>query len=85
MIQLVRKICILPIRFYQLAISPLLPPACRFQPTCSAYAVEAIMRFGIFRGGFMALRRLARCHPWGGSGHDPVPQRPEAHKENISE
>jgi len=82
---LIRKIWILPIRFYQLAISPMLPPACRFQPTCSAYAAEAILRFGIFRGGILALRRLSRCHPWGGSGYDPVPEKPRRQKENISE
>ena len=63
----------LPIRFYQLVISPVLPPACRFYPTWSAYALEAIMTHGVLRGGWLALRRLARCHPWGGSGYDPVP------------
>ncbi|MBQ9537152.1 MAG: membrane protein insertion efficiency factor YidD [Desulfovibrionaceae bacterium] len=69
-----RLFCILPIRFYQLCISPLLPPACRYYPTCSAYAVEAILRHGIVYGGWLALKRLARCHPWGGSGYDPVPK-----------
>lgn len=68
-----RRLWILPIRFYQLLISPLLPPACRFEPTCSVYAMEAILRFGILRGGWLAARRLLRCHPWGGSGYDPVP------------
>jgi len=58
---------------YQLLISPLLPPACRFLPTCSEYAAEAITRHGPRRGVLLALRRLARCHPWGGSGYDPVP------------
>lgn len=76
MSNLARKIWVLPIRFYQLVISPLLPPACRFEPTCSAYAAEAITRFGIFHGGLLAIRRLARCHPWGGSGYDPVPEKP---------
>ena len=73
MSHLLRNLCILPIRVYQLCISPVLPPACRFYPTCSAYAAEAIMTHGIFRGGWLALKRLARCHPWGGSGYDPVP------------
>lgn len=70
---MIRRIFILPIRFYQLCISPMLPPSCRFVPTCSQYAVEAIMRHGIFRGSYLALRRILRCHPWGGSGYDPVP------------
>ena len=70
---MIRRIAILPIRFYQACISPLLPACCRFTPTCSQYAVEAIMRHGIFRGTLLALRRILRCHPWGGSGYDPVP------------
>ena len=70
---LLRRVAILPIRFYQLFISPVLPPSCRFHPTCSAYAVEAVMTHGPLRGGWLALKRLARCHPWGGSGYDPVP------------
>jgi uncharacterized protein len=64
---------ILMIRGYQSAISPFLPPACRYTPTCSEYAAEAIRRYGAGRGGWLATRRLLRCHPWGGSGHDPVP------------
>jgi len=62
------------IRAYQLVLSPLLPPSCRFLPTCSDYAAEAIARHGAGRGLWLALRRLLRCHPWGGSGYDPVPQ-----------
>jgi putative membrane protein insertion efficiency factor len=62
------------VRAYQLVVSPLLPPACRFLPSCSEYAVEAIERHGAFRGSALTLRRVARCHPWGGSGYDPVPQ-----------
>jgi len=58
---------------YRLLISPLLAPRCRYLPTCSAYALEALERHGPWRGSLLALRRLARCHPWGGSGHDPVP------------
>ena len=64
---------ILAISFYQRFISPLLPPACRFLPTCSHYAAEAITRHGLGRGGFLAIRRLLRCHPWGSGGYDPVP------------
>lgn len=63
------------IRLYQLAISPLLGPNCRYAPSCSEYAREAIARFGPLRGGWLALRRLGRCHPWGGSGYDPVPEK----------
>lgn len=59
--------------FYQNAISPHFPPACRFTPTCSAYALEAIEKYGALKGSFLALRRIMRCHPWGGSGYDPVP------------
>ena len=61
------------IGFYRRGISPLLPPSCRFTPSCSAYAEEAIRRYGFGRGGWLAVRRLARCHPFGGHGHDPVP------------
>lgn len=61
------------IRFYQRAISPWTPPSCRFTPTCSAYAAEAIERHGAGRGSWLAARRLLRCHPWGGEGYDPVP------------
>ncbi|HAI75850.1 MAG TPA: membrane protein insertion efficiency factor YidD [Microscillaceae bacterium] len=64
---------LIPIRFYQLAISPLLPPTCRYSPTCSQYAVEAIQKHGILKGIWLSMRRIGRCHPWGGSGYDPVP------------
>ncbi|MEX2482773.1 MAG: membrane protein insertion efficiency factor YidD [Gammaproteobacteria bacterium] len=63
------------IRAYRLLISPLLGPRCRFLPTCSAYALEALTRHGLWRGGRLAVRRILRCHPWGGSGHDPVPDK----------
>jgi putative membrane protein insertion efficiency factor len=62
------------IRFYQTAISPLTPPSCRYTPTCSAYAAEAIGRHGSIKGSWLALRRLLRCHPFGGRGYDPVPE-----------
>jgi putative membrane protein insertion efficiency factor len=61
------------IRIYQLALSPFTPPSCRFTPTCSQYAAEAIARHGACTGGWLALKRIARCHPWGGSGVDHVP------------
>ncbi len=67
------KILLVLIRFYQLAISPLIPPRCRYVPTCSQYAVEAIRKHGACKGGCLAAKRLCRCHPWGGSGYDPVP------------
>lgn len=61
------------IAFYRTCISPLLPPACRYTPTCSQYAKEAIIKYGPFKGGWLALKRILRCNPWGGSGYDPVP------------
>lgn len=64
---------ILVVRLYQLCISPLTPPSCRFTPTCSQYALEALRKYGPLKGGWLTLRRLAKCHPWGGSGYDPVP------------
>ncbi len=64
---------LLPIKFYQKCISPLTPPMCRFTPTCSNYAVEAIKKHGPIKGFWLALKRIARCNPWGGSGYDPVP------------
>lgn len=71
--KLIVNILILPIRFYQLAISPMLPPSCRYVPTCSQYAVEALRKHGPVRGLWLAVKRILRCHPWGGSGYDPVP------------
>ncbi|HNW72228.1 MAG: membrane protein insertion efficiency factor YidD [Bacteroidales bacterium] len=61
------------IRFYQAALSPYLMPSCRFTPTCSVYGIEAIRKHGPFRGTWLTLKRIGRCHPWGGSGYDPVP------------
>ena len=68
-----KQIVVLALRGYMVLVSPLLLPRCRFLPTCSQYAVEALQRHGFFRGGYLALRRLLRCHPFGGSGCDPVP------------
>jgi uncharacterized protein len=62
------------VRAYQLFVSPLLLPRCRFLPTCSDYALEALAKHGALGGSWLALRRLLRCHPWGGSGYDPVPE-----------
>lgn len=70
-----RRILIGLIRFYRAAISPMLPAACRYTPTCSEYAEVAIRRHGALRGGWLAARRLLRCHPFGGRGWDPVPER----------
>ena len=61
------------IKAYQILISPLLGPSCRFTPTCSQYAVEAIQKYGPIKGSWLAFKRIIRCHPWGGCGHDPVP------------
>ena len=68
-----RAILILAVRGYQIALSPLLPPACRFHPSCSAYAIEAIERHGAARGAWLAARRIARCNPFSTGGFDPVP------------
>lgn len=70
-----RRSALALIRFYQKGISPFTRPSCRFVPTCSAYAHEAIERYGLARGGWLFLRRFARCHPFGGKGYDPVPVR----------
>lgn len=66
------RVMIKCVRFYQLSISPLFPNSCRYTPTCSAYMIEAIKKYGPLKGGLMGLKRLSRCHPWGGHGHDPV-------------
>ncbi|MBQ3223937.1 MAG: membrane protein insertion efficiency factor YidD [Clostridia bacterium] len=68
-----KRILIWLVRGYKRFISPLLPPACRFTPTCSEYALEAIQKYGALKGGWMALRRLLRCHPFHPGGYDPVP------------
>lgn len=61
------------IKFYQLIVSPLFPSSCRYTPTCSHYALEALRKYGLFKGGWFGLKRILKCHPWGGSGYDPVP------------
>lgn len=66
-------IALLFVKFYQYTIRPLLPNACRFNPSCSAYATEAITKYGAIKGLWLGLKRILRCHPWGGQGYDPVP------------
>ncbi|MFZ9661028.1 MAG: membrane protein insertion efficiency factor YidD [Chitinophagaceae bacterium] len=64
---------ILLVRMYQLVISPWMGPKCRYTPTCSAYTIEALKKHGVIKGSLLAIKRISSCHPWGGSGHDPVP------------
>lgn len=75
--QIVRKAAVvlisIPIHFYRYSISPLFPPSCRFTPTCSQYALEALKKHGPIKGLILTIKRILRCHPWGGSGYDPVP------------
>ena len=73
---------ILLVRFYQVAISPYTPSSCRYTPTCSHYTVEALQKQGLFKGGWLALKRIGSCQPWGGKGYDPVPEVNQ--KENKS-
>lgn len=68
-----KQVFIFLIRFYQKALSPMLGANCRYTPTCSQYAVEALKKYGIWKGGRLAIKRIVSCHPWGGHGYDPVP------------
>lgn len=70
---MIARLLILIARGWQMGPSRVLPPSCRYAPSCSAYAIEALQRYGALHGSWLAARRLARCHPWGGSGFDPVP------------
>lgn len=70
---MIARILILIARFWQIGPSRILPPSCRYAPSCSAYAIEALRRYGALKGGWLAATRLLRCHPWGGHGYDPVP------------
>ena len=71
----VREVCVAPIRLYRRFLSPLKPPMCRFHPTCSAYALEAVRVHGVLRGGLLSVWRILRCNPFCRGGHDPVPAR----------
>jgi len=73
MFKLLRFVLVIPIKLYQILISPLIGPNCRYHPTCSQYSIEAINKHGPFKGTWLAIKRISSCHPWGGSGHDPVP------------
>ncbi len=74
----IKKVLIFPfvvlVKLYQNLISPLTPATCRYQPTCSHYTLEALQKHGLFKGGLLAIKRIFSCHPWGGSGYDPVPE-----------
>ncbi|WP_435380108.1 membrane protein insertion efficiency factor YidD [Cyclobacterium jeungdonense] len=70
---MVKNIAIFPILIYQYLLSPLFPRSCRFYPTCSQYMKEAIQKHGVLKGAWLGIKRIGRCHPWGGQGHDPVP------------
>ncbi|MCK9342398.1 MAG: membrane protein insertion efficiency factor YidD [Massilibacteroides sp.] len=71
--RILTQLLLLPVYFYKSVISPLTPPSCRFTPTCSEYAVQVLKKYGPFKGLYLAIKRILRCHPWGGSGYDPVP------------
>ena len=73
MLKILSYFLIVPIKLYQILLSPLIGPSCRFTPTCSNYAIEAINKHGPFKGLWLAIKRISKCHPWGDSGHDPVP------------
>jgi|TARA_B100000965_G_scaffold322930_1_gene284549 putative membrane protein insertion efficiency factor len=73
MLKILNFIFIIPIKLYQILLSPLLGQSCRYHPTCSQYTIEAIEKYGPIKGIWLGTKRIARCHPWGGSGHDPVP------------
>jgi len=84
MMKILRKIVrfpfILLVKIYQWTISPLFPAACRYEPTCSQYMIEAIQEWGVPKGLYLGIKRISTCHPWGGHGHDPVPRRKDHHK-----
>ena len=82
--QFVTTLLMAPIRFYRYAISPMLAPRCRYQPTCSAYALEALQVHGPVKGLWLAICRIGRCHPWGGHGSDPVPGASQTDHHNCS-
>ncbi len=67
-----KRIIVLLIRFYQICISPLFPPTCRFEPTCSAYFIQAVEKYGVFKGSYLGIKRILKCHPWHEGGYDPL-------------
>lgn len=67
------KLLIVPVKFYQYFLSPMLGKNCRYTPTCSAYTIEALMKHGVIKGGYLSIKRILSCNPWGGHGYDPVP------------
>lgn len=81
---MLKKVVIFPfiflVRTYQVVLSPLLPSACRFEPTCSTYMIQALQIHGLFKGGYLGIKRIFSCHPWGKSGYDPVPEKSCTHK-----
>jgi putative membrane protein insertion efficiency factor len=81
---MISKILIFPfvvlVRFYQVVLSPLMPATCRFAPTCSSYMIEALQVHGLFYGGFLGVKRILSCHPWGKTGYDPVPKKKCSHQ-----
>ncbi|WP_339918549.1 membrane protein insertion efficiency factor YidD [uncultured Flavobacterium sp.] len=83
---MISKILIFPfvvlVRFYQVVLSPLMPATCRFAPTCSSYMIEALQVHGLFYGGFLGVKRILSCHPWGKTGYDPVPEKKCNHQDN---
>jgi uncharacterized protein len=70
---MLKKLFIIPVRIYQLMISPLIPGACRFHPSCSQYMIDAIKKHGVIKGSALGVKRISKCHPFGGSGYDPIP------------
>jgi len=74
---MLKKLMILLIRFYQKILSPLLPNVCRYTPSCSEYFIQALQIHGVMKGSWLGIRRILRCHPWGGKGYDPVPEKKE--------
>lgn len=80
-----RKLALIPIRIYRYAISPIMASHCRFYPSCSCYAQEAIEIHGLLRGGWLSLRRLGRCHPWNPGGYDPVPSNHTSNSSSMTE
>ncbi|MFN8431639.1 MAG: membrane protein insertion efficiency factor YidD [Spirosomataceae bacterium] len=77
--KIISKFLILIVRIYQVGVSPYFPDSCRYQPTCSQYMIDSIKEWGVIKGTWLGLKRLASCHPWGGHGWDPVKKNPHKH------